>query len=65
MLAISLPGQSKDFLKTAIGTLSKGMGYEFVAFDLIEASSHLESILGVISNEALLNQIFDSFCIGK
>ncbi|MDD2331259.1 MAG: tRNA uridine-5-carboxymethylaminomethyl(34) synthesis GTPase MnmE [Candidatus Cloacimonetes bacterium] len=62
---LSALDKARTSLKTAIGTLSKGMGYEFVAFDLIEASSHLESILGVISNEALLNQIFDSFCIGK
>lgn len=41
------------------------LGYEFVAFDLIEASSALQEILGTISTEEMLNSIFADFCIGK
>lgn len=45
--------------------LQNEAGFEFVAFDLISASKALEEILGVISTDDLLEQIFSSFCVGK
>lgn len=45
--------------------MMNGVGYEFVAFDLIEAANSLGEIFGTISSDALLNMIFSDFCIGK
>ncbi len=52
-------------IENAQRALISGNGYEFVAFDLIESSSALEEILGVITPDDILEQIFSSFCIGK
>jgi tRNA modification GTPase len=41
------------------------LGYEFIAFDLIEASSAINEILGTGSVDDLLGSIFSDFCIGK
>lgn len=52
-------------IKKAIYSIENFMGYEFTAFDLKEASSHLEEVIGKITDDDLLNSIFDNFCIGK
>jgi len=41
------------------------MGYEFTAFDLKEASTALEEIIGKVTSDDILNNIFANFCIGK
>ncbi len=41
------------------------LGYEFIAFDLIEATSAISEILGTGSVDDLLGSIFSDFCIGK
>jgi tRNA modification GTPase len=45
--------------------LDGGQSFELLAFDLRQAINHLEEILGKISSEDLLTQIFSRFCIGK
>ncbi|MCK4857517.1 MAG: tRNA uridine-5-carboxymethylaminomethyl(34) synthesis GTPase MnmE [candidate division Zixibacteria bacterium] len=45
--------------------LADNLSFEFLAFDLKEAIGYLEEILGRISSEELLNEIFSRFCIGK
>ncbi len=52
-------------INQAISSLENFMGYEFTAFDLKEASSYLEEVIGKITDDDLLNSIFDNFCIGK
>jgi tRNA modification GTPase len=52
-------------VKNAYSALNNNMGVEFVAFDLKEASLSLEEIIGKISTDELLDQIFENFCIGK
>ena len=52
-------------LEKAIVSIKKKLGYEFTAFDLKEASSALEEIIGKITSEDILNEIFSNFCIGK
>lgn len=52
-------------LQNAINALKQTMGVEFIAFDLKEASLSLEEIIGKISTDELLDQIFENFCIGK
>jgi len=42
-----------------------GAGYDFIAFDIITASSSLEEIIGRVSSDDVLDQIFSDYCIGK
>lgn len=62
LAALERCGQSLNKAEVA---LTGGIGFEFAAFDLIEASAALEEILGFISPDDLLNRIFSDFCIGK
>ena len=58
----------KKSLKS-INKVSKGfenkLGYEFIAFDLKEASSNLEKVVGRVTNDDILHKIFSEFCVGK
>jgi len=54
-----------EALESALQALETGSGYEYIAFDLIAASHALEEILGIITTDDLLEQIFSGFCIGK
>lgn len=57
--------RSTEALKAALQAMINGVGFEFVAFDLITASHALEEILGVISTDDMLQNIFSNFCVGK
>ncbi len=52
-------------LEQALMSIEKGMGHEFTAFDLKVASESLEEIIGKVTDEDILNKIFNDFCIGK
>jgi tRNA modification GTPase len=52
-------------IEKAVLSMQNEMGVEFTAFDLKEASSALEEIIGKVSSDDILNQIFENFCIGK
>ncbi len=52
-------------ISKALESISNGMGYEFTAFDLKEASTALEEIIGKVTSDDILNNIFANFCIGK
>jgi len=52
-------------LEHALNSLNDNMGFEFTAFDLKEASSALEEIVGIVTTDDILNDIFSNFCIGK
>jgi len=54
-----------DALIQAEKLLSDQAGFEFIAFELITAANALEDILGVVSTDDLLGEIFSNFCIGK
>lgn len=56
---------SLESLQDVRGKLDRGESYEFLAFDLRQAIDSLEEILGRVSNEDLLAEIFGRFCIGK
>jgi tRNA modification GTPase len=45
--------------------LQQGESFELMAFDLRQATNNLEEILGKITNDDLLAEIFSRFCIGK
>lgn len=52
-------------LQRALQSLKEQSGYEFTAFELRAASQALEEILGLVTPEDLLQEIFSSFCVGK
>ena len=52
-------------LTEACTKLEQGESFELMAFDLRQATNNLEEILGKITNDDLLAEIFSRFCIGK
>jgi tRNA modification GTPase len=62
---ISAVKRAVDSIKKGIQSIDEELGYEFTAFDLKEASSALEEVIGKITDDDILNQIFENFCIGK
>lgn len=52
-------------LEKALDALRNGLGFEFVAFDLIAGASALQQILGITTPDDLLGEIFSNFCVGK
>jgi tRNA modification GTPase len=52
-------------LNNAITAIKQDMGYEFIAFDLIESVSALSEITGAVTTDEMLDCIFSNFCIGK
>lgn len=52
-------------LKTALKAVKRELPSEFIVTDLRHALSTLDEILGKTTNEEILNNIFNNFCIGK
>jgi len=65
MRQISAVKNALTSIDKALEAIKNDMGYEFIAFDLKEASSYMEEILGKVTSEDILNNIFSNFCIGK
>ncbi|MBI9071933.1 MAG: tRNA uridine-5-carboxymethylaminomethyl(34) synthesis GTPase MnmE [Melioribacteraceae bacterium] len=53
------------FLANANESIGNKMSGEFIAIDLRNAESSLGEIIGKVSSEDILNNIFSEFCIGK
>ncbi|MEA2095829.1 MAG: tRNA uridine-5-carboxymethylaminomethyl(34) synthesis GTPase MnmE [Candidatus Cloacimonadota bacterium] len=62
---ISAVTKATQSVSKALESINNGMGYEFTAFDLKEASTALEEIIGKVTSDDILNNIFANFCIGK
>jgi len=62
---VSAAKRAAKSVSKAIKSIQNNLGYEFTAFDLKEASSALEEIIGKITDDDILNRIFENFCIGK
>jgi tRNA modification GTPase len=56
---------AKEGLESAIDSLKKKASNEFVAVDLRTALDALGEIIGEVTTEEILNDIFSKFCIGK
>ena len=56
---------TKQSLTSALNTLKKGESEEFIAVDLRAAIDSLGEIIGIVTTEDILNNIFSKFCIGK
>lgn len=57
--------KSLDSLDLAKKTLYNNISFEFVSIDVKNAISALGEIIGEITGDDVLNNIFSSFCIGK
>ena len=57
--------KAKSHLELAAESLEKGENSEFVSLDLRIALDFLGEIIGEVTSEEILNNIFEKFCIGK
>lgn len=57
--------RANEFLGIARDSLAEGMSGEFVAADLRNAERALAEIIGEVTTDDVLDNIFDNFCIGK
>lgn len=57
--------RTKANLTEAIGTIKQKMSGEFMAADLRTAELALGEIIGIVTPDDVLNNIFSKFCIGK
>ncbi len=58
-------GQAKASLQDSLQKLRSGVAAELVASDLHAAVDAMGAITGKIDNEAMLDRLFQQFCIGK
>ena len=57
--------KAKENLMTARTSAEKNMSGEFVAVDLRNAENNLDEIIGTVTTDDVLNNIFSKYCIGK
>ncbi|MBN1398350.1 MAG: tRNA uridine-5-carboxymethylaminomethyl(34) synthesis GTPase MnmE [Bacteroidetes bacterium] len=57
--------RAKEGLISSLESLKTGKSEEFIALDLRRAIEAIGEIIGVITTEDILNDIFSKFCIGK
>ena len=57
--------KAKDYLIKAKDTIINNLSGEFISVDLRNAENSLNEIIGVVTTEDILNNIFQKFCIGK
>lgn len=57
--------KAKEFLQNAKQSIENKMTGEFIAVDLRNAESSLGEIIGKVTTDDILNNIFAKFCIGK
>jgi tRNA modification GTPase len=56
---------AKKQLETALVSIDEKLSGEFIAVDLRNAENSLSEIIGKVTNDDILNNIFSKFCIGK
>lgn len=57
--------KSVDHLRKAIDSINRNLSGEFISVDLRNAESALGEIIGKVTTDDILNNIFSQFCIGK
>jgi tRNA modification GTPase len=57
--------RAKQSLTSALGSIKSGESEEFIAVDLRTAIDAIGEIVGLVTTEDILNNIFSKFCIGK
>ncbi len=53
------------FIETSKLAVGNGLGHEFIALDLKEALLSIQSILGIVYDDQILDKVFKEFCLGK
>lgn len=56
---------AKNSLESSLSAIKEKLSGEFVAIDVRDAVSSLGEIIGEVTSDDLLNNIFSKFCIGK
>lgn len=62
---IALLKQAKTSMQEAVKTAEMGMPIDMVQIDLVKAWELLGEVIGEEVSDALLNQLFSQFCLGK
>ena len=62
---LALAGDARAALERAAEALREGLPLDVAAIDIREALSRLGEILGEDATEALIDEIFSRFCVGK
>lgn len=57
--------EAKQYIENAIETIKIGASGELISVDIRNAIDKLSEIIGVITTDDILNNIFSHFCIGK
>lgn len=57
--------QAKESLESALYSLKQNISGEFISIDLRLAEDSLGEIIGKVTTDDILNNIFSKFCIGK
>ena len=57
--------KAKDSLLNALDSVDKKLSGEFISVDLRNAENNLAEIIGAVTSDDILNNIFTKFCIGK
>ena len=57
--------KAQEYLNSLINGINNNIGYEFLALDLRQTIDSLAEILGEITTDDVLNNIFSHYCIGK
>jgi tRNA modification GTPase len=57
--------KAKDSLSISIDSLIASLSNEFISFEIRNGAAALSEIIGEVSSEDILNNIFLKFCIGK
>ncbi len=57
--------EAKNYLLSSINTIELGFTGELISVDIRNAIDKLSEIIGVITTDDILNNIFSRFCIGK
>lgn len=62
---IELAHRAADSLEQAVDAIEAGMPLDTAAIDIREALSDLSEITGENATEAVIDRVFESFCVGK
>ncbi len=57
--------EAKTYLKMSKESINKKLSGEFISVDLRNAANSLGEIIGEVTSDDILNNIFTKFCIGK
>jgi tRNA modification GTPase len=58
-------GKTNESLLKALESINSGLSGEFISVDLRNAENSLAEIIGAVTSDDILNNIFTKFCIGK